>query len=153
MSRRLDLWSAVAKWYWARHHSYLVQTEIERWGKFTANPPVRFRQEIKGDNEFVSFFVADVKPMPPEWPLMLGDVCNNFRATLDHLAWALVQAGRTPTPQKPERVQFPICTTKREDLLATACGRLPGVSQRQVLKLSPLQPSRGFQGSCGLSAA
>jgi hypothetical protein len=142
MARTPDFSSAIAKWLWARHHAYLLKSEIEQWGNFDADPPVRFRYEEHRDDEYVAVWIDSVKDLPPEWPLLLGDVTNNFRAALDHFAWELVFSHKPPAePKKRERIQFPICRTTQRDFLGSMRkDRLPGVPIRVAKKLSPLQP-------------
>jgi hypothetical protein len=52
------------------------------------------------------YYMSKVDPVPDEIPQILGDAITNLRASLDHVAWGLVEAnGKTPTRD----TGFPIC--------------------------------------------
>ena len=62
------------------------------------------------DTSHLILTVGDVGPPPAEWGLRLGDVVSNYRASLDHLAWAVVMRGdRNQQLSEPEErsVYFP----------------------------------------------
>ncbi|HLW52531.1 MAG TPA: hypothetical protein VKW06_06780 [Candidatus Angelobacter sp.] len=56
--------------------------------------------------EHTTLYVAEVKPVPDNISLILGDAIHNLRSALDHLAWQLVELGGG----KPDKnTYFPIC--------------------------------------------
>src|SRR5436305_1101517 len=77
-------------------------------------------------------YAADVAPVPTRWGLILGDIANNYRSAIDHLAWALVSRGRTPpavlTDDQRSAVQFPI-TQGRRQFNKSLKRRLPGAGR------------------------
>lgn len=144
MARRLDLRGALAKLEWAQQHVGLLKRDVFGWMNRDGHPPVSFQRKYNSDSGVVSFWVESVSPPRQAWSLMIGDALNNYRAAIDHLAWQLVQAGNKPTPKTPTRVQFPICRINRKTFIRMCQkDRLPGVSLRRVLMLSPFQPYKG----------
>jgi hypothetical protein len=143
MSRRLDLASSWAK---VRHGARLkieLSQSIARWSRSRTEPPIRFRKELETEHHAVCYSIATLKPVNPDWSLVLGDALNNYRAALDHLAWQLYRTGNAYplSPSKELLVTFPRYATNRQDFLARATLKeLPGVSRRRLLRLSPFQP-------------
>jgi hypothetical protein len=83
-----------------------------------------------------------VEPFPAEWSLRLGDVVSNYRASLDHLAWALVKRGNRAgslSEEEERRVYFPIFTSPTE-FSRRAPGRLPGVRRTDLAIVRRHQP-------------
>jgi hypothetical protein len=72
---------------------------------------------------------------------MVGDVLTNLAAALDHLAYQCVITGSKATTADLYKVYFPCWETNRSDFL-NKVGRtkLPGVSRRRLLMISPFQP-------------
>lgn len=140
MSRPLDLSSAIAKYEWGRHHAKVLAADVERWAKNKSHPPVTFSREHKPEERRVIWWVKRVRPLRTQWPMMFGDAVNNFNSSLDHAAVAMVRAGRMPK-SKLNQVYFPVCHHDRKHYL-TVCAhqRLPGVSMRRKVLLSPIQP-------------
>lgn len=140
MSRPLDLSSAIAKYRWGKHHAEVLAGDVEGWAKDKAHPPVTFRREHKPEERRVIWWINEVRPLRPEWPMMFGDAVTNLNSSLDHAAVAMVRAGGSPN-SKLNQVYFPVCHDDRTHYLnACAHQRLPGVSKRRKLILSPIQP-------------
>src|SRR5258708_16555502 len=52
--------------------------------------------------EHTTLFIEEVKPVPNDIALILGNAIHNLRSALDHLAWQLVEAGGgTPIKKTP----------------------------------------------------
>jgi hypothetical protein len=77
--------------------------------------------------------------------LAVGDVIQNFRAALDHLAWDLVRIGLDPDPKKPQNVQFPMATSY-SSYQGQIRSRLPGVPVAQLAVVRRFQPYRRGDG-------
>lgn len=56
------------------------------------------------------YFVQDVKPLPTDISAVAGDVLQNLRSALDHVAYQLVLVGRSAAPSG--HVYFPIADTR-----------------------------------------
>ena len=89
--------------------------------------------------------VRRVKKLPPTWSLLAGDAIFNFRASLDYLAWQLVQVGTQPKPEKPEMVMWPVIR-KQADADATINLRLPGILPKHRALVEAFQPYQGEPG-------
>jgi hypothetical protein len=100
--------TAWHKYNWARKHLQAVDAALGRSLDPNVNP-VTFKADVKRDRR-VAIAIVRISSVPTirdDVGLALGDVINNFRAALDHLAWGLVRAGTDPRPKKPRSVYFP----------------------------------------------
>lgn len=97
-------WAKVRR---ARHHYDALTAAID---SYLAIPPYRIDERLVGD-ERVLRASASTEP-PLELALMLGDLVQNLRSALDHLAWAFAKtAKRNPM----RRTQFPILDKPPKD--------------------------------------
>jgi hypothetical protein len=107
--------SAWLKWAQAIVHAQSLEADIAIWADNDPDPVGAFRTEYHAKRHGFAVVVEDVAPMPVRWRLLLGDIANNYRAALDHLAWTLVGRGRMPpgsgrlTRKQEKAVYFPIC--------------------------------------------
>jgi len=112
--------SAWLKWAQAIVHAQALEADIAAWIQHDPNPVRTFRTEYNAKRHGFAVVVEDVAPMPVRWRLLLGDIANNYRASLDHLAWALVSRGKMPpgsgllTEQQEKAVYFPICDDRAD---------------------------------------
>lgn len=125
----------------ARGHLRALSDEAEAFRDNSA-PMYSFRKELSPETGTGRYVVLRVREFPREWALIIGDVLNNSRTALDHLAWLLVRTGATPTPPKPQTVQFPICTTA-EGFSRSVPKRLPGVRSEFIEMVKNRQPIPG----------
>ena len=74
-----------------------------------------YRLEVKphpvAQIEHTTLYVAEVKPIPDEISLTVGDAIHNSRSALDHLMWQLVESGGG-TPDR--NTYFPICDSAQQ---------------------------------------
>jgi hypothetical protein len=134
--------SAWFKWAQAVAHAQALAADVEaRRTKGDLNPVRAFRADYQSRRHGFSIIVADIAPVPIRWRLLLGDIANNFRASLDHLAWALVTRGRTPpsslTLGQGSGIYFPV-SHSRTDFNAQV--RIPS-SPKSRLKLPGVLPA------------
>ena len=109
--------SAWLKWGRAVIHAHALEADIE-----AAAADIGAHGLLLGVRKYdpkrhgFSVYVTAVAPLPVTWGLLLGDVANNYRSALDHLAWAIVGRGRHPnlTKQEAKRVYFPIANTRKD---------------------------------------
>ena len=135
----------------AQEHMTLLEGEITRF--FKDNPDalrIDFRQE--DDPQLLPMYVAHIADAS-ESPigLVLGDVINNFRSALDHIAWQLVAHGRKQRHLEtaPDTIKFPIVTgpskkgkSASEYFRDGLGGWLPGVSTVHKTIIRSHQPYR-----------
>jgi len=106
--------SAWLKWGQAVVHAQTLQDqlgiELQRFQSGNAHTTAT---EYDAKRHAVVLRLVSIDPIPDRIGLLLGDAANNFRASLDHLAWALV----TMRPKRPltdgdkRNVYFPMCKT------------------------------------------
>jgi hypothetical protein len=98
---------------------------------------------------FVTVFTIERVPeVPPEIGLMVGDVIGSYRASLDHLAWELVErVGEMPNSSGERiQIQFPLANSA-SSFKHNLNRRLPGVPNEYCKILKPFQPyRRGYDG-------
>jgi hypothetical protein len=141
MSRRLDLTSSEAKLGWAEDHLDELNRHIGTWTDGNGKRGFGLRYELKAHEKQIPVFTTYVRPVKPEWSLMVGDVLTNLAAALDHLAYQCVITGSKATTADLHNVYFPYWRTNRSDFLnKVGKKKLPGVSKRRLLMLSPFQP-------------
>ncbi len=138
--------SAWLKWGQAIVHTHTLYAEIEAFRVDGRNDPlVAFRTEYHANRHGFSVIAEQIAPVPAYWRLLLGDIANNYRSALDHLAWALVGRGRTPqpflTPRQREAVYFPIYD-ERAKYNAALHRKLPGVRRADLAIVRLAQPYR-----------
>jgi hypothetical protein len=140
--------SAWLKWAHAIVHSQTLERDLDAARVDGNIDPVRsFRTEYHPKRHGFAIIVEDVDLVPVRWRLLIGDIASNYRAAVDHLAWALVTRGRTPPgtgklrPRAEGSVYFPIY----EDRLkynAQLAHKLPGVRRADAAIVRRAQPYR-----------
>lgn len=144
--------SAWLKWAQAVKHAHALEDDIDAFSEHH-EPLLRSRTEYQAKRHGFAVIVEEVGPTPIRWQLVLGDVANNYRAALDHLAWALVSRGRTPpgsgklTSGQENAVYFPIsedrhqfnAQIRRPANLKTRLN-LPGIRRADAAKVRRRQP-------------
>jgi hypothetical protein len=136
--------SAWFKWVGAIVHAQTLQADVDARRRDGDADPVRaFRTEYHSKRHGFAVIVDEVAPMSLRWCLLVGDIANNYRAAVDHLAWALVSRGRTPPGtgklRQENLVAFPICE-KRSEFRGALRKKLPGVRRADQAKVRRRQP-------------
>lgn len=145
--------SAWLKWAHAVRHTQALEDEIEAFnGDVQRESILRLGSHYEPKRHGFIVTIQEVEPIPARWSLLLGDAANNFRAALDHLAWALTLRGRTPPASgrlknwQEQAIYFPICKERdkfnAEIRLPTDTSRpkLPGIRLADSAKLRRHQP-------------
>jgi hypothetical protein len=141
--------SAWLKWGQAVLHSQTLEADIDAFGK-QADAVGRFtvRTEYHPKRHGFAIYLASIDPIPVRWSLVLGDVANNYRSCLDHLAWAVVSRGRKPpsvlTARQQGNIYFPICSD-RKVFTASLNGKLPGATRADIAIIRSYQPCQSDQ--------
>jgi hypothetical protein len=126
--------SVKCKIFRATQHIESLQTEIQ--GYFDTKPGKMVRQPHDREDEVVFTFVVD-NPIPARFGLIIGDILQNLRSSLDYLVWELVLAANG-TPD--EKNMFPICSTVEAFKEQIARHRLDGVATDAIAEIEALQP-------------
>jgi hypothetical protein len=84
-------------------------------------------------------FVAKAKPIPLRLSVLVGEIIQHLRSSLDHVIWALaLQRHAMPHP----RIGFPICLTEKKFEEAKKAGIINGISGNAQTIVEHLQPYR-----------
>ena len=79
----------------ANRHIEELHRSIRR---FIDTSPYKIRRKLDPRTGEAVYYLAEAPAVPDEMALIAGDVLQNLRSTLDHLAWALVETnGGKPT--------------------------------------------------------
>ncbi|MFE3555134.1 hypothetical protein ACFXKW_09760 [Streptomyces sp. NPDC059193] len=140
----VDLWSAKAKLRRAIGQCEDLNTRIEG---FRANP--NSRAVLRADLEAVSGYhilrineIPDYRRTIEDVSLGVGDIVNNLRCSLDHLAWQYACAHAHGTPRRPRDVSFITCNASGGQQHKT-----PGFLPPKVWgRMHEYQPCRGRNG-------
>jgi hypothetical protein len=132
--------SAWAKYHWASKHMERVYRAIER-SLEPHGEAITFNGEIKpeGNRATCLIRIASLAELHFNCGLALGDVFQNFRAALNHLAWGLVEIGSKPQPPNPEQICFPMARSG-EHFSKTINRWLPGVPPEYRAVIRRYQP-------------
>jgi hypothetical protein len=134
--------SAWFKWANALAHAEALQEDITARSEDKATPSFGFRSSYHPNRHGFAIKVEETEPIPIRWRLLLGDVANNYRAALDHLAWGLVLRGRESgklTRKQENAVYFPYARS-RTSFNGELSRKLPGVKRADVAKIRKCQP-------------
>lgn len=137
--------SAWLKLGWGVIHARTLQNEIaEHAANVKPEDLFALRTEYDPKAHCIKTIVDSVQPPPADWSLHLGDVVNNFRACLDHVAWELVQRGSAwPLTRRQENsVYFPIADS-RDRFEALCIAHLPGLRRADKAIIRKVQPYVG----------
>src|SRR5271154_687353 len=88
-----------------RAKEHILNLEVER-DRFFSTKPYSFRFETNLQTRERTYYLADVKPIPLRFSLIIGDALNNLRSALDHTAYHLACVGVGDVKSFPE-VKFP----------------------------------------------
>jgi hypothetical protein len=136
--------SAWLKWGRAVSHAQALEADIDAFSfDGHSDPLLGTRAEYDPKRHGFAVYPTAVAAVPTGWGLILGDIANNYRCAIDHLAWALVCRGRTPpdTLKKNERgaIAFPALSDRR-DFNGQLGSRLPGVRRADRAIVRSCQP-------------
>ena len=107
---------------------------------------------VEGDDEGLEyrFYVGEIEPLDPVWPVVLGEALYDLRAALDHLIYQLHvrRFHGSPPARVAKDCAFPIRTRERRDKKGVA---IPTSSWKQIKRLKRqdrdrierLQPYKG----------
>jgi hypothetical protein len=109
--------SAWLKWGQAVLHAHDLYDKINTLD-LSGEDFCKIGTEYDAKRHCLSTRVAWIADPLPTLSVTLGDVVNNYRSCLDHIAWTLVGRGTTPPMQlndwEQAGIYFPICNTRDE---------------------------------------
>lgn len=77
---------------------------------------------------------GEVRSLPPELSILIGEAAHHLRSALDHLMFLLAR----PTKGKEEAVQFPIATSRKN--FSKSKWRMPGIAKGVLGVVESVQP-------------
>jgi len=90
-----------------------------------------------------SYYLRILKEMPSEFPAFIGDILQNLRSALDHLASHLVET--SPVTPKAKKVYFPIFESSAE-YTAGKMGKIQGMTQAAINAIDAIEPYYRLDG-------
>lgn len=116
----------------ARSDAFLAQRPFVLWE----------RHERKANRK--TLFVKQGKPIPPVFPLIVGDAVHNLRAALDHTLF-MIAKDRSP---KPHRIQFPFAKDDAPGTLRNSIkeGQVEFAGKKVVEAIEALRPHPSGNG-------
>jgi hypothetical protein len=122
----------------AKHHIEYFDGRVHQFFTGVPDPYPIIRQNDPETGDLI-FKMGKCLPIPEDFPAIIGDILQNLRTSLDHLAWQLVLAnGGMPTQQ----TGFPIAESS-EKFEAVICRKVKGMSQDAIKKIRALNPYGG----------
>jgi hypothetical protein len=135
--------SAWFKWGRAKQHAEALNANIPGFAEHLEGHTFEIPGQIEYDpkRHCVILRATDVPTPPVVWGLMLGDVIGCLRSSLDHIAWAVVQRGKTPnlSSSRANRVYFPF-TASDAEFSACLPTKLPGARRADTAIIRRYQP-------------
>lgn len=134
--------SSWAKYHWANRHMKTVEDAIAHaFDPDVHSIPLDVDVQESGNLAHAHVRIGGLPLVQANINLALGDVLQNFRAALDHLAWSLVKLGSDPRPREPNLIYFPMCQSGGSFSYWVG-RRLPGVSDDHRKVIRRYQPYR-----------
>jgi hypothetical protein len=123
----------------AKHHIGELDGRIETFFRGGADPYPVIREDDPKTGDLV-FKLGKCTAVPPDFAAIFGDVLQNLRTALDHLAWQLVIAnGKKPIDGQ---TGFPIAETS-DKFEASFDRKVEGMSQGAIRMIRALKPYGG----------
>jgi hypothetical protein len=121
-----------------RSKELICDLEAEIQAYFMTNPYVIGTKRNPETRQLV-YYLVSLKPMPFKIAAIIGDMINNLRASLDHLAYQLViVGGGTPT----KNTYFPISEDAAK-YKTDSPGKVKGMRQDAIDAITAAKPYKG----------
>ena len=92
-----------------------------------------------------TYRLADIKPIPTDIPLAIGDAISDLRSSLDHVAHHLVSVGLGPGHRPITHAYFPIAESAAK-YRTESPRKVQGMRKAAVNAIDTIQPYRGGKG-------
>ncbi|MET9445672.1 hypothetical protein [Streptomyces cinerochromogenes] len=139
----VDLWSAKAKLRRAKKQCEELEAYIDTFrGDASSRSLLRAELDpVTGYHILRISHVPDYRPAIEDVSLSVGDIINNLRCSLDHLAWQYACAHAQGTPKKPKNISFLPCSGD------SGQHKTPGIFAPAAWgRMHEFQPCRGGNG-------
>jgi hypothetical protein len=91
-----------------RAYKHLVDLQTAHARFFRPPSPYEVIPDDNSETGERTYYLRIHKQMPLEFPALIGDVAQNLRCALDHLAWHLVQSSPVIPKAENRNIYFPI---------------------------------------------
>jgi len=125
-----------------RAEKHLIDLD-EMVQEFIASSPYEIVAYNDTDNLHKVFKVNILKNFPLDMSVIIGDVLQNLRSTLDHLAYHLVSI--KPLEKRATRIYFPICDSAAR-YETEKMGKILGMEKLAIEAIDAIQPYKGGTG-------
>jgi|GEM_PF-1064779 len=145
MSMPIDLFNRLtAKTKWANKQIDDLQIALGKAFPGGHSDQYKIRSDDDMNARERSYYVTRVPDVPLEIRLRAGDILNNLRCSLDHLACHLVwKNGGTVT----SNTGFPIANSAKEYLSPRVRGKVKGMRQDAIDAIDVIEPYAGGKGT------
>jgi hypothetical protein len=86
-----------------------------------------------------TFYVGSLTKIPLDFSALVGDIIQNLRSTLDHLAWHLVQSSPVTPKARSVDIYFPIFETVSE-YRAGKMRKIQGMTDAAIQAVDAIEP-------------
>jgi hypothetical protein len=123
----------------AEKHIHELKTALE---EFYARKPYGIGKKIDANTRDQIYYLTRIDPVPLPISLIIGDVLQNLRSALDHLAYALVTKAIAPTlPNK--YLTFPIMDTAKQYMAPEGRGKIECAGDDAMKIIDSFKPYKG----------
>jgi hypothetical protein len=121
----------------AEKHLFELHSEMARFNR----PPKPYQIDPKDDLEKRerTFYLRLLKPIPQEFSAIIGDIAQNLRSALDHLAWHLVTTSPVSPKARDRDIYFPIFKTESEYRNGKMT-KILGMTDAAILAIDDIKP-------------
>lgn len=123
----------------ARDHLRDLQDQVSA---FLASKPYEVRAKRDPSTRRLIYFVARASATPTTLPVLAGDVLQNLRSALDHLAYSLEVVGVGSAPPDPRYIAYPISDDEAK-YLPLRNRTIKGARQKAKDAIDATKPYRG----------
>jgi hypothetical protein len=121
----------------AKKHIRELDAEIR---SFLAAKPYRIGTKRNPQTRQLIYYIASVRETPATMAAITGDVLQNLRSSLDHLAYQLILVGSGTTPSA--RIYFPIADDATKYKVGRA-KRVRGMRPSAIKAIDGIKPYKG----------
>lgn len=131
---RKDLLVKVERAY---EHIIYLNAEILRF-TVQGHPYETFHEDDLNRGER-TYYLRVLKEIPPQFSALIGDIAQNLRSSLDHLAWHLVKSSPVTPKARDSDIYFPIFETARE-YRTKKMRKIRGMSDAAIKAIDSIEP-------------
>lgn len=124
-----------------RAYKHINDLQIKDW-QFRSRPyPYEILSEDNSETGNRTYRLRMRREIPPQMAALIGDIAQNLRSALDHLAWHLVQNSSVTPKALPKDIHFPIFETARE-YRSGKMRKIKGMTEDAIHAIDAIEPYR-----------